>query len=299
MPPIDLTPVTLTSGPSMLDLAPGFFGTILAYHTRRNGERVDWLRPAVAEPKIPGDTGCFPLVPFSNRVRGGHFVFEGREIALPQVPRYGRHFRHGFGCLVPWSVETRAPDRAVLLHREEGQHWPFPYEARQDFHLSADTLAIRFSVTNTGQAAMPAGFGLHPYFFRTPDAHVAADVQGMWQADAEVMPVRHVAPPENLDPSRGIDVEATPLDSVFTGWSRRATISWPGRRASLTMTAEAPLDVLIVFTPPGKDFFCVEPVSNITDAFNFAARGRTDTGMIVLKPGETVAATVTLSTQLA
>ena len=43
-----------------------------------------------------------------------------------------------------------------------------------------------------------------------------------------------------------------------------------------------PLGFLVVYTPPGEDFFCAEPVSNATDAFNLAAAGRTDTGMLVL-----------------
>jgi aldose 1-epimerase len=63
----------------------------------------------------------------------------------------------------------------------------------------------------------------------------------------------------------------------------------------VVMTAEAPLDFLVVYTPPGRPFFCVEPVSHVTDAFNLAAAGRTDTGSRALAPGETLRAAVTLS----
>jgi aldose 1-epimerase len=58
------------------------------------------------------------------------------------------------------------------------------------------------------------------------------------------------------------------------------------------MDAGPPLDFLVVYSPPGKDFFCAEPVSHCTDAFNLAARGRDDTGMLTIGPGASVSATV-------
>jgi aldose 1-epimerase len=61
------------------------------------------------------------------------------------------------------------------------------------------------------------------------------------------------------------------------------------------MIAEGPLGFLVVYTPPGEDFFCAEPVSNATDAFNLAAAGRTDTGMLVLEPGRSASARVTFT----
>jgi aldose 1-epimerase len=60
---------------------------------------------------------------------------------------------------------------------------------------------------------------------------------------------------------------------------------------------QPPLDFLVVYTPPGRPFFCAEPVSHITDAFNLVAAGRTDTGARSLAAGETLRAKVTLSVE--
>ena len=68
---------------------------------------------------------------------------------------------------------------------------------------------------------------------------------------------------------------------MFTGWSGTARIAWPERGASLVMAAERPLSFLTLYTPAGEPYFCAEPVSNITNAFNLAP-GRDDTGLIVL-----------------
>jgi aldose 1-epimerase len=54
----------------------------------------------------------------------------------------------------------------------------------------------------------------------------------------------------------------------------------------------------VVYTPPGESFFCAEPVSHITDAFNLAATGQADTGMLTLAPGESVRASLTLTPEI-
>lgn len=281
----------LAAGDARLVLAPAFGGTILSYTSQIGPRRIDWFRPTAGVPKQPGDTACFPLVPFSSRVRDSRFRFNGRTVELPRVERYGAHFRHGFGCLGAWDVAEQAADRAVLEFRESGSAWPFPFRARQEFHLAPDALAITMEVANTGRESMPAGMGLHPYFPRTPRSRVDATVAGMWEADAEVMPLRLVSPPPpGRDPGHGIVPSATAVDCVYAGWSHRARIAWPEHRAMLTMTAAPPFDFLVIFTPPGQDFFCVEPVTHITDAFNLAADGRQNTGMIVLAPGQTAKA---------
>jgi aldose 1-epimerase len=92
--------------------------------------------------------------------------------------------------------------------------------------------------------------------------------------------------------------DAVALDNCFVGWSRRATIDWPELGARLVIRAEPPLDCLVVYTPAGRPFFCLEPVSHVTDAFNLAAAGRRDSGMLVLEPGETLETEAVLTQEL-
>ena len=54
----------------------------------------------------------------------------------------------------------------------------------------------------------------------------------------------------------------------------------------------APLDFLVVYSPAGEDYFCAEPVSHCTDAFNLARQGRRDTGMLTLGPRATLGVSV-------
>ena len=59
----------------------------------------------------------------------------------------------------------------------------------------------------------------------------------------------------------------------FSGWNGQVALEWPESRTRLTMAADVGLRHLVVYTPPGADFFCVEPVSHSVDAFNLAEQG--------------------------
>ena len=110
----------------------------------------------------------------------------------------------------------------------------------------------------------------------------------MWINDSETMPLRLESVPETQWLNQGLFVNQEVLDNLFTGWNREALISWPEWKAGLRISASTPLDFLILFTPPGADYFCVEPVSNVTNAFNLLARGDSGHGTKILLPGESV-----------
>ena len=82
--------------------------------------------------------------------------------------------------------------------------------------------------------------------------------------------------------SQGLNVNKKALDNVFCGWNREVLISWPEWKASLKISAEVPVDVLVILTPEDEEYFCVEPVSHLTDAFNLLDRGDSWTGEKIL-----------------
>lgn len=58
-------------------------GSVWRFFARREGAEVPIFRaPPPGEARAPLASGCFPLVPFGNRVRGNRFAFEGREHRL-------------------------------------------------------------------------------------------------------------------------------------------------------------------------------------------------------------------------
>jgi aldose 1-epimerase len=292
---VDGSTVTLRAGASELAVAAAIGGSVAWYRTRAGSRTIDWLRPASPEALAAGDAGamgCFPLVPFSNRIREGKFRFAGRGLQLPLNVPGQKHCEHGHGWQAPWRAIAHGQASLTIEYRHAADAWPFPYTAWQIFRLEPEWLTVEIAVKNTGSAPMPVGIGLHPYFPRTPRATLTAQVDRIWNTDDEVMPVGLADPPAQCRLDEGLRVDGVALDNGFTGWSRRAEIDWPENRARLIMTADQPLSFLVVYTPRGESFFCAEPVSNCTDAFNLADQGHTDTGMAVLAPGKTLRAAV-------
>ena len=261
------------------------------------------MRPAPPDAiasRSAGGTSSFPLVPFSNRIRDAAFRFRGRTIQLPQNFRPEPHAIHGHAWREPWTVTSRSEAALTMEYRHPADSWPWTYVAQQSFDLTDERLRVRFTVTNEAPEPMPVGFGLHPYFVRTPRATVRADVGRMWQADANFMPASLAPPPPQLLlDGAGLNPDATTLDNNFVGFGGRAVIEWPEWNARLRIAADPVYACLVVYTPAGQDFFCVEPATNCIDGFNLADAGRTDTGIIVLAPGDTAAGDVTFTPEVA
>lgn len=286
--------LTLENDDLRLVLAPETGGSVQALEYRRRGEPVDVMRPGrreALEQRDPLELAMFPLSPYSNRIRNSRLTFHDRHYEIePNVPGYP-HALHGPAWKAAWEVTAREADRLEIAYdhdRSSKAGWPWPHRTVQRFELKAATLAVEIEVTNRSDETMPAGLGLHPYFHKSDDVTLQAEVQGVWRSDQDALPIEKVALPEQwrfADTRRLAELE---LDHCFTGWDGRARIEWPSRELSLTMRHRGPMRHLVVFVPPGKNFFCVEPVTHMNDGFNMAEQGVSETGRQELAPGETL-----------
>ena len=281
--------LTLRSENALLAIIPEVGACITRYCLKTEEQVLELIRPATQAglaTEDPLEMGCFPLIPFSNRIRNGQFAFQGQEIKmlpnfLPEV-----HTIHGHGWKVPWTVIEVSEKRAVLAYQHFADEWPFPYLARQIFELHGTSLTVTLQITNIGKSAMPVGMGLHPYFVRTPKSTITAKTEKMWINDSENMPLCLETVSEIGLLSQGLTVQQKTLDNLFCGWNREVLISWPEWNATLKISADAPLDFLVIFTPPEENFFCVEPVSHVTNAFNLLEKETSNQGAKILLPDE-------------
>jgi aldose 1-epimerase len=260
--------LSLRAGSLTLDLAPEAGGSVARFALLDvGGGDFELLRRATPEAIASGrgnNSACYPLVPFSGRIANGRFAFDGRDIEVPLTSPDFRHPIHGDGWTNPWAVAKSDGQSAELVYEHEGKKgWPFRYVARQSFRLTEDTLTIRMSLENRESHAVPAGLGEHPFFTRTADAVLTTRTRYAWLTDEEVLPLERIPTPDKWSFATARRVEEVTVDSGFEGWDGHARIDWPSRKLSLEMTASEPFRDCIIYVPPGRPFFCVEPVSHI------------------------------------
>jgi aldose 1-epimerase len=284
------------SGECSLVLAPEIGGVIIGW----SFGAAPLLRRPDPDAIMHGNArglGCFPLVPFSNRIANGRFRWANTEYALDRNFGDHPHTIHGVGWQSAWQVSSASSTSAVLtLHHDASdiqvQRWPFAFSAEQQFTLAPDALSIVLTVQNLHHSPAPAGLGLHPYFPRIGGATLRFRAGQVWMNGADSLPTELIPLPANWDHSRGVQIGTVALDNCFAGWDGQAQISWPSAGLGLSIEADELFRHLIVYTPTGCDFFCVEPVSHMNDAINRmdAVAGH---GLRVLAPGEILTGKVT------
>lgn len=230
----------------------------------------------------------FPLVPYSNRLGYRRFRWRGEDHATRANVDDAPHSLHGVGWQRPWRiVASSAVDLVVEYEHPADADWPFAFAARQVFSLAPDGLAVRLQLLNRDSREQPLGIGWHPYFVRRPRSRLHVEVDGRWESDATKLPTRKVV-------QHGIDADVAHLDydHGFDGFRGAARI----RDERFSLRLESSLDRLVVYTPPDRDYFCVEPVSHVTNAIHMADPAAH--GLVAAAPGDGVEAWLRLKVDL-
>ena len=229
-------------------------------------------------------SACYPLLPYSNRLAYRKFRWKGRDYTTQANFDANPHSVHGVGWLRRWEIVSSSGLEVVLRYRHEGDaDWPFAFEAIQYFTLTPQSMSVQMVFTNSAEVAQPVGLGWHPYFPKRARSRLHIELSDRWDSDATQLPIRKVAQP-------GIDSDVSHLafDNCFDGWSGPARI----RDEKFSLQLSSSLDRLVVFTPQERDYFCVEPVSHVSNAIHMADPAAH--GLRSLAPGETFEASMKL-----
>ncbi|WP_300380781.1 aldose 1-epimerase [Henriciella sp.] len=262
-----------------MNITPAFGGRIdrLSYL----GQDILAPRQRLTDPD-PLDAGSFALVPFSNRIRNGQFSHEGRTYTLPPNWTGDANAIHGEGWQRTWHVTQLEEDR-ISLYLQGTDWWPWRYECEQHIRFREAGVDFSLSLTNRDTQSMPAGLGFHPYFPRTGNTQISFAAEAVWPPMSDgplhaqdISGATRFSEPKQLD--------GLVLDHCFEGWRGPATILQPDHGLALQLTAQGAPGFCMLYVPDGPDFFCFEPVSHLTGAFELKDRSRT--GLACLEPWE-------------
>ncbi|HEX8181241.1 MAG TPA: aldose 1-epimerase [Pyrinomonadaceae bacterium] len=244
----------------------------------------------------PTSYGIPILFPFPNRIRDGRFSFQGRTFTINPP-------RHGFVRDKAWQLVAHgASDEAGawLTARFDARDYaeqvltqfPFPFRLVVTYRLRADSLEMETVAENTGDAPMPAGFGIHPYFRRPTHGTLTVPAGKRWELADSLPTGRLLDVADAYDLQQGADVRALQLDDIFTGVTADEdgltrcvlTDETAGRQTIVEFDARE-FPHVVVYTPPApRQAICIEPNTCPTDAFNLAERG-VESNVLVIEAG--------------
>ena len=230
-------------------------------------------------------SGCFPLIPFSNRIARAQLDWQGTSHPLVRNFSGEDHSIHGIGWLRPWDVLESSADMAMVsLDHSADSGWPFAFSASQVFRLGPQSLEMTLSITNQSAEPAPAGLGWHPYFVKRSRSRISFAASGRWGEGPDKLPT-------SRRPVSGLDADCAFLDvdNCFDGWNGVAQL----RDESLRIRVGSSLSRLVVFTNDSKDFVCIEPVSHVNNAMNMMSLPGMSAELLgtrILQPGESMSA---------
>lgn len=300
--------IELRSGDGVVRVAPELGAAITSFAFRGRPVLRETPQP-VSELLNVRATACYPLVPYSNRIREARLRFRGTDYTLAR--NFGAHPNsiHGVGWQRAWSIAARQRDRLQLTleHVADaagGPAWPWPFRATQTFELVHGTngdgavLVVTLTLANSGASAFPFGLGWHPFFTADAATTVAFSASSMWENDATQLPLRLVDVPSTLPFAAARPLAGLAIDNVFSAWNGRAIIINRSTGIRATLTADRACSNLVVYAPANASFIALEPVTHETDAFNRSEAGATGTGCRTLPPGCAFSCTMRVAASL-
>ncbi|MEV6844270.1 aldose 1-epimerase family protein [Actinoplanes sp. NPDC051411] len=251
-----------------------------------------------AEELSPASAGQI-LAPWPNRIRDGHYVFDGQTYQLPLTEPARHNAIHGLVNWARWSAVEQSAD-AVTLEVEVPAQVGYPWwlRLRTRWSVSADGLRCDQEVVNNSGTTAPWGYSVHPYLqlpgVSVDDTLLHVPGQTRIVADARLLPIGAVKVAgtdyDYTEPRRiGIQILDTTFGEIEHGADgiTEVSIADPGSAAKVTVWADDKFKYWQVFsgdTLHGERFrrsVAIEPMTCPPDAF------RTGRDLITLQPGET------------
>jgi aldose 1-epimerase len=265
--------ILLTSDEDEVAVIPSLGGAL--GHWKVRGAAV--LRPRTGGSRDPTDMACFVMAPFSNIISGGKLRFRNDVYSLPPNHPNEPLPTHGDAWLCAWNVSQTTRDQATICYHHDGlRGFPFRYRVVQGIRVGKASLSLSLLMQNTDHRSMPAGLGFHPYFCKSRNATLSAPHAGLWLG-REIQPDTRFLRDDRLD--------ECVIDDCFAGWRRTAYLTLPEEQRRIIVNASSTATALVVYSPLGADFICIEPVTHVNDGINCMADGVEATGVQVLEPG--------------
>jgi aldose 1-epimerase len=253
-------------------------------------------------------TGTPVLYPTPNRVRNGVFRYQGK--AYPQVKRGTTVYEHGLVHNEPWQHQQPEVKPASISLKTwidfdtssaMFEAFPFMHRLMLEFNLTETGIKVTYSIENKDEQAIPFGFGLHPYFMKlSGDESTCVELPANYVMDytSDCLPTGRLIKVAGTiyDIRHKTSIGALDLDHVFTGNvnGRFARISYDTLGMQVKLITTSDFSHLVLYSPRGAGFFCLENQTCSTDAHNLSDQNfKPEAGLKFVLPGQNHSGSVT------
>jgi len=283
------------------------------------------------DPSLPLDSfvaGTPLLFPFPNRIEDSMWSWKGKTYlhkknGVPIQLHSMIYDENSFEYETPVEREDSITLKTFIAVDESHpiyKGYPFTFRLIFNFILTKKGLDIEYILENLSGEEMPYGLGYHPYFTKLSgdkgtkitvpcryhyEIRTDADKEFLNKIPGGFAMVNNILPSGNLIGAKGTGFDLFPpkslcaldLDAVYTNLDKNptATIDYTDIGLKLSINGSEEFKHYVVYTPPGKEFFCIEPQTCSTDAINLYARGVEHVGLLTCKPNEKAKGTVSIN----
>jgi galactose mutarotase-like enzyme len=242
------------------------------WQPERGGRLVSWCVDGIELLGSNGDHpvayGMYPMAPWAGRIADN-------TIRTEDAKRLGVSLDHDFFARInhdPWAIHGTCftdpvDDMGItgncMRARQQIRHWPWRAELISDWTILEHGFESRLTLISDEPS--PVILGWHPWFRK-----VISEATAAWSMESAVMAVRR----DSLPTGEWIAKSDTvgPYDDVFESPGCSASIHWPG---VMSLDIESSHPWFVVYDEPAE-VFCIEPQTNIPNAFRAPFAGEPD-----------------------
>jgi aldose 1-epimerase len=229
-------------------------------------------------------------------------VWRGHTLTLPDSGSGGLMLAEPAGTAGTTALPEGGQAQAVFNAGDFGGHWPSNTEVTVTALLTSRTIELTVLARNTGDVAEPIGIGWRPRFAilnqNRGQLHLRIPGEKRVETHANGMPTGTLLPvantPYDFTKQGGAKLGTANLDECFAELRQGlldngpvAELSDPESGYGIRMTAlSSTIKAIRVVAPADGGFVSVAPQYNYPDALGREWPKDTDTGIVVLQPGQ-------------
>lgn len=227
------------------------------------------------------------LYPTPNRVYQGKFTYNGVE--YPQIKNGTLVTIHGLlhnepfhGIKIDKSEDSISVTGYVDFKKDNYLYKAFPFEHRLNVKYTLESSGFRFDYeieNKEKDKSVPFGIALHPYFAKLDGEDgtmIKAPFKYTYETTEELIPTgKLLEAAGETDLTDFKEVGSLNLDTVFTGKieNQSAVIRYTKSGINVTLDCSSDFSNMVIYTPAGKNYFCLENQTCATNAHNLYEQG--------------------------